>query len=165
MWSRRCWPTRHRMALCPSPTRSQAPCAPPATCSSRAKSRSVSLVAFSILRAHILPLPCQSLRHKVCSEIHGNITLHLLAKCGAEEVRRIYSHRHALLECARNIREKFPKAECIEVTSTSKGAELAAKEVCCLLPVSWMGFEFTRSASLALTHSPSPPPPPPYPFP
>lgn len=52
----------------------------------------------------------------------------LMAKCGAAEIRRIYSHPQPISQCRAYIQAHYPQAEIIKTTSTARAAELVAAE-------------------------------------
>ena len=52
----------------------------------------------------------------------------LMAKCRAEEVRRIYSHPQPISQCWGYLEQHYPKAELIKVASTAKAAQMAAAD-------------------------------------
>lgn len=52
----------------------------------------------------------------------------LMAKCGAEEVIRIYSHPQPISQCRTFLREHYPQAEIIKTASTARAAELVGEE-------------------------------------
>ena len=52
----------------------------------------------------------------------------LMAKCGAEHVRRVYSHPQPISQCWGYLEQHYPKAEIIKVASTAKAAQMAAAE-------------------------------------
>lgn len=57
-----------------------------------------------------------------------DIEMTLGAIAPPEEIKVIYSHPKGLMQCRRNLSERFPNARQVPVSSTAKGAELAAKE-------------------------------------
>ena len=65
---------------------------------------------------------------KICSEISLEVSHHLLSKGRLKGIRKIYSNPQALAQCRNWIESNLPKAELIEVSTTSKGAELASRE-------------------------------------
>lgn len=65
---------------------------------------------------------------QICAERNLRIRLSLLAKSkSVRAIRRVYSHPQPLRQCRRWLLNNLPKAELIEVSSTTRGAELAAK--------------------------------------
>jgi chorismate mutase/prephenate dehydratase len=65
---------------------------------------------------------------RICAQIFLPVELHLLGRAAPGEVRRIYSHPQPFGQCRRWLAEHAPGAECVEVSSTAKAAELAAAE-------------------------------------
>jgi chorismate mutase/prephenate dehydratase len=66
---------------------------------------------------------------KISGEVFVPVNLHLMSKEGElSKVEKVYSHRHALAQARKWLSENLPKAELIEVSSTSKAAEIASKE-------------------------------------
>lgn len=61
---------------------------------------------------------------KICSEIITDISHHLVGTRAKSDVRRIYSHPQVFGQCRNWLAINFPKAELVEVSSTSKAAEL-----------------------------------------
>jgi chorismate mutase/prephenate dehydratase len=65
---------------------------------------------------------------KACAEISREIHHSLMAKCKKDEIRKVYSRGTVFMQTRRWLRENLPAAELVEVSSTSRAAELAAKE-------------------------------------
>ncbi len=65
---------------------------------------------------------------KVCAEVLIAIHHNLLANCEAPDIKRIYSHPQALAQCRNWLSTQFPNVERIATASTSRAAEMAAKE-------------------------------------
>jgi len=65
---------------------------------------------------------------KICAEIYLEISHYLMGKGKLEDVKCIYSNPQAIAQCRQWIRQNLPHAELIEVSTTSKGAELAARD-------------------------------------
>jgi chorismate mutase/prephenate dehydratase len=65
---------------------------------------------------------------KVCAEINLPIHHCLLSISSLEDVRKVYSHPQSLAQCRAWISEHLPQAECVETSSNSRAAELAAGE-------------------------------------
>lgn len=65
---------------------------------------------------------------QIYAEISLEVSHHLLSREKIEGVERIYSNPQALGQCRNWIESHLPRAELIEVSTTSKGAELAARE-------------------------------------
>jgi chorismate mutase/prephenate dehydratase len=66
-------------------------------------------------------------RLEICSELQLRIHLSLLSKTAIPKIRRVYSHPQPFRQCHRWLRENLPQAKLVEVSSTTKGAELAAR--------------------------------------
>jgi chorismate mutase/prephenate dehydratase len=66
---------------------------------------------------------------RICGEVVVEAALHLLGKVESlAEVRKIYSHPHALAESRRWLEQKAPGIPVVETRSTGAAAELAASE-------------------------------------
>lgn len=65
---------------------------------------------------------------KICTEIFLDIHHHLVSHSPRAAIKRIYSHGQAFAQCREWLERHFPSAEYVEVSSTSHGAELAARE-------------------------------------
>ncbi len=69
---------------------------------------------------------------KISGEIYLPINLHLLSmESSKDNIKKVYSHRHALAQCKRWLSENLPDAQVVEVSSTAKAAELASCEPAC----------------------------------
>ena len=65
---------------------------------------------------------------KICAQVFLPVELNLLGAGPLENVRKVYSHPQPFGQCRRWLAEHLPSAECIEVSSTARAAELAAAE-------------------------------------
>lgn len=65
---------------------------------------------------------------KICSEISLEISHNLLANCKINQIKRAYSNPQVFGQCRMWLEANLPKAELIEVSSTTKAAEIAVKE-------------------------------------
>lgn len=65
---------------------------------------------------------------KICNQIILDIAHHLLARCPKNKIRRIYSNPQVFGQCRIWLQENLPKAEKIEVSSTTRAAQIAARE-------------------------------------
>ncbi|MFN3167108.1 MAG: prephenate dehydratase [Phycisphaeraceae bacterium] len=65
---------------------------------------------------------------KVCAEVLIAIHHNLLANCDPPDIKRIYSHPQALAQCRGWLSTQFPNVERVATASTSRAAEMAAKE-------------------------------------
>ncbi len=65
---------------------------------------------------------------KICSEIYLEVTHNLLAKKpGKSKIKKVYSKAEVFGQCRLWLESNLPGAELIEVSSTAKAAEIAAK--------------------------------------
>lgn len=65
---------------------------------------------------------------QVCAECYVEIKHNLTAQCSLGEIKRIYSHPQALDQCRGWLRANLAEAETIEVSSTSRAAQLASEQ-------------------------------------
>lgn len=65
---------------------------------------------------------------KICSEIRVNIQHNLLANCQFKEIKKVYSKSEVFGQCRLWLESNLPNRELIEVSSTTKAAEIAVKE-------------------------------------
>lgn len=65
---------------------------------------------------------------KICAEIYQPIAHYLLAMGPRSGIRRIISNPNVLGQCRKWLRSEMPDAELIAVASTTRAAELAAKD-------------------------------------
>jgi chorismate mutase/prephenate dehydratase len=65
---------------------------------------------------------------KICSQIIINVNHNLLARCPKNKIKRIYSNPQVFGQCRIWLEENLSQPERIEVTSTTKAAQIAAKE-------------------------------------
>jgi len=63
---------------------------------------------------------------KICAQILQPIENNLIGRIPRETIRRIYSHPQVFGQCRQWLRMNFPTVETIEVSSTTRAAELAA---------------------------------------
>jgi len=61
----------------------------------------------------------------IAGEIYLDIHHHLLSNIRPIEIKKIYSHPQAFAQCRKWINKNHPRAELVEVSSTTKGAESA----------------------------------------
>src|SRR5262249_50065318 len=66
---------------------------------------------------------------RICAETYVEIHHHLLSR-GRElsEIRRLYTMPQATAQCREWLRDRLPGAECVEVSTTARAAEVAAGE-------------------------------------
>lgn len=65
---------------------------------------------------------------KICSQIISDVAHHLLANCQKDKIRRVYSISQVFGQCRAWLHENMPGVEKIEVSSTTRAAQIAAKE-------------------------------------
>lgn len=66
---------------------------------------------------------------KICGEVFLEVNHHLMNKTGKlEDVKRIYSHPHAIAQCRKWISKNTSGIHIVEVESTAKAAEIASKD-------------------------------------
>ncbi len=64
---------------------------------------------------------------KICAQIELSIQNALLAKIDREDIKVIYSHPQVFGQCRGWLLQNFPKADLVEVSSTTKAAQIAAQ--------------------------------------
>ncbi len=65
---------------------------------------------------------------KICAQVLLPIENSLISKHPKAEIRRIYSHPQVFGQCRGYLHEHFPHTDLVEVSSTTRAAELAAQE-------------------------------------
>lgn len=66
---------------------------------------------------------------KICSEIYLEISHSLLSKAkNLKKIKTVYSHPQVFAQCRQWIEKNIPRLELIEVSSTSKAAQLSSKK-------------------------------------
>lgn len=65
---------------------------------------------------------------RICAQILLRIENNLLARIPREQIRRVYSHPQVFGQCRNWLRNNLQDVETIEVSSTTRAAELAASE-------------------------------------
>jgi len=65
---------------------------------------------------------------KICAQIMLDITHNLLSRGAKDGIRRIYSNPQVFGQCRLWIESNLPKADLVEVSSTTRAAQIAAKE-------------------------------------
>ncbi len=66
---------------------------------------------------------------KISGEIYIPVSLHLMSlESKIEDVKKIYSHRHAIAQSRKWLAENLPNVDIEEVSSTARAAELASRE-------------------------------------
>jgi chorismate mutase/prephenate dehydratase len=65
---------------------------------------------------------------KICSQIILDVAHNLLARSAKGQVKRVYSNPQVLAQCRIWLQENLPQAEQIEVSSTTRAAQICAQE-------------------------------------
>jgi len=65
---------------------------------------------------------------KICSQIILDISHNLLASCPESKIKKVYSNPSVLGQCRLWLEKNLPSAERIEVSSTTRAAQVASKE-------------------------------------
>lgn len=65
---------------------------------------------------------------RVCAQIILDVSHNLLANCALNKIRRVYSNPQVFGQCRIWLQENLPSAELIEVSSTTRAAQIAARE-------------------------------------
>ena len=65
---------------------------------------------------------------KICSQIVMGVSHNLLANCRQDKIKRIYSNPQVFGQCRAWLQENLPQSELVEVSSTSRAAQLVQKE-------------------------------------
>ncbi len=65
---------------------------------------------------------------RICAQILLPIENNLISNTPRGEIKRLYSHPQVFGQCREYLHRHFPNAELVEVSSTTRAAELAAKE-------------------------------------
>ncbi len=65
---------------------------------------------------------------KICSQIILDVAHNLLANCPKNKIKRVYSNPQVLGQCRIWLQENLPHVEQIEVSSTTRASQIAAKE-------------------------------------
>jgi len=65
---------------------------------------------------------------KICSQIALDVSHNLLANCPKNKIQRIYSNPQVFGQCRIWLQKNLPEAECIEVSSTTRAAQIAASQ-------------------------------------
>ncbi|MBM3251853.1 MAG: prephenate dehydratase [Candidatus Omnitrophica bacterium] len=64
---------------------------------------------------------------KICAQIILEVSHNLLANCARKNIKKIYSNPQVFGQCRIWLESNLPKAELVEVTSTTRAAQIAAK--------------------------------------
>ena len=65
---------------------------------------------------------------KICAQIILDVAHNLLAHCPKNKIKRVYSNPQVFGQCRIWLQQNLPSAELIEVSSTTRAAQIAAKE-------------------------------------
>lgn len=65
---------------------------------------------------------------KICSQIIINVSHNLLGRCTVNRIKRIYSNPQVFGQCRLWLEENMARAEKVEVTSTTRAAQIACRE-------------------------------------
>jgi chorismate mutase/prephenate dehydratase len=65
---------------------------------------------------------------KICAQVILDVSHNLLANCPRQKIRRVYSNPQVFGQCRIWLQENLPGVEKVEVSSTTRAAQLAAKE-------------------------------------
>ena len=65
---------------------------------------------------------------RICAQIILDVAHNLLANCPQEKIKRVYSNPQVFGQCRIWLQENLPNADTIEVSSTTRAAQIAAKE-------------------------------------
>lgn len=65
---------------------------------------------------------------KICSQVMLPISHHLLARCRREQVAQVYSNPMVFGQCRIWLQRHMPGVECVEVSSTTRAAQIAARQ-------------------------------------
>jgi chorismate mutase/prephenate dehydratase len=65
---------------------------------------------------------------KICSQVILDVTHNLLANCAKDKIKRVYSNPSVFGQCRVWLQNNLPEAELIEVSSTTRAAQIASKE-------------------------------------
>jgi len=65
---------------------------------------------------------------KICAQIILDVSHNLLANCARDKIKRVYSNPQVFGQCRRWLQENLPGVETIEVSSTTRAAQIAGRE-------------------------------------
>jgi chorismate mutase/prephenate dehydratase len=86
---------------------------------------------------------------KICSEVFLRINHSLLSNAPLKKIRKIYSNPQVFGQCRNWLKKNLPKADLIEVSSTSRAAELASSEKAAAALASRLASRYYRVKILA----------------
>jgi chorismate mutase / prephenate dehydratase len=65
---------------------------------------------------------------KICAQVILDVSHNLLARCSKEKIKRIYSNPQVFGQCRMWLQRNIPRAELVEVSSTTKAAHIASRQ-------------------------------------
>jgi len=65
---------------------------------------------------------------KICSQVILNVAHNLLSNCARDKIKRVYSNPQVFGQCRIWLQENLPNAELVDVFSTTRAAQIAAKK-------------------------------------
>lgn len=65
---------------------------------------------------------------KICAQIILDVSHNLLANCQKNKIKRVYSNPQVFGQCRRWLQENLPGVETIEVSSTTRAAQIAGRQ-------------------------------------
>jgi len=65
---------------------------------------------------------------KICAQVILDVAHNLLANCAKNKIKRIYSNPQVFAQCRIWLQENLPNVETVEVSSTSRAAQIVNKE-------------------------------------
>ena len=78
---------------------------------------------------------------KICSQIILDVAHNLLANCAKNKIKRIYSNPYVFGQCRIWLQKNFPQVELVDVSSTTRAAEIVKKEKNCAAIASLLASE------------------------
>ncbi|MFA6358186.1 MAG: prephenate dehydratase [Candidatus Omnitrophota bacterium] len=65
---------------------------------------------------------------KICSQVNLEVTHNLLANCAKNKIRIVYSNPYVFGQCRIWLQKNLPNAQLVDISSTTRAAEMAKKE-------------------------------------
>jgi chorismate mutase/prephenate dehydratase len=65
---------------------------------------------------------------KICAQVILDISHNLLANCGRQQIKRVYSNPQVLAQCRMWLEENLPCVEKIETSSSTRAAQIASRQ-------------------------------------
>ncbi|HNW39585.1 MAG TPA: prephenate dehydratase, partial [Candidatus Omnitrophota bacterium] len=95
---------------------------------------------------------------KICSQVILEITHNLLANCSKNKIRVVYSNPYVFGQCRIWLQKNLPNARLVDVSSTTRAAEMAKKEkntaaIASLLASKVYGLKVLSSGIQDLSHN------------